>query len=117
MTFFQAVGICLTKYATFAGRATRSEFWYWTIFTWLLSVAALTVDASFASGDAAFGGKQLLSSLVALATFLPSIAVTVRRLHDVKRSGWWFLAAFTGIGLILLLYWAVVASRDEGNTY
>jgi len=117
MNFFQAVGICFKKYVTFAGRATRSEFWYWSLFSWLLSLAALTIDASLANGASQMDGKQLFSSLVALATFLPSIAVSVRRLHDVKRSGWWFLVAFTGIGLILLLYWAVVPSRNDGNKY
>jgi uncharacterized membrane protein YhaH (DUF805 family) len=117
MTFFQAVGICFKKYVTFSGRATRSEFWYWTLFTWLLSIAALTIDSSLETGAAPFGGSQLISTLVALATFLPGLAVSIRRLHDVKRSGWWFLVAFTGIGLILLLYWAVVPSRNDGNEY
>lgn len=117
MNFFQAVGICFKKYATFAGRATRSEFWYWSLFTWLLSLVALAIDASLTDGVGPIGGKQLFSSLVALATLLPSLAVTVRRLHDVNRSGWWFLVAFTGIGLILLLYWSVVPSRNEGNRY
>lgn len=117
MNFFQAVGICFKKYATFAGRATRSEFWYWSLFSWLLSLAALAIDSSLTNGSAQMDEKQLFSMLVVLATCLPSVAVSVRRLHDVKRSGWWFLVAFTGIGLILLLYWAVVPSRNEGNTY
>lgn len=115
MDFFQAVSICFKKYATFAGRAKRSEFWYWSVFTCILSLAAWAIDSSLATGDETLGGEQLVSTLVTLATFLPSIAVSVRRLHDVNRSGWWFLVAFTGIGLILLLYWAVVPSRNEGN--
>lgn len=117
MNFFQAVGICFKKYTTFAGRATRSEFWYWALFSWLISIAALTIDSSLPGDAGQMGGAQLFSSLVALATCLPSLAVSVRRLHDIKRSGWWFLLAFTGIGLILLFVWAVMPSRDEGNTY
>jgi len=117
MTFFQAVSICFKKYATFAGRATRAEFWYWSLFSWLLSLIALAIEASFAKDVGQGGGSQIVSTIVALATFLPSLSVTIRRLHDVKRSGWWFLVAFTGIGLILLLYWAVVPSRNDGNKY
>jgi len=117
MTFFQAVSICFKKYATFAGRATRAEFWYWSLFSWLLSLIALAIDTSFSKDVGQGGGSQIVSTIVALATFLPSLSVTIRRLHDVKRSGWWFLVAFTGIGLILLLYWAVVPSRNEGNKY
>ncbi len=115
MNFFDAVKTCLMKYATFQGRAARAEFWYWTLFSWLLSLAAMAVDQ--AGGADGTGGAQLASTLVMLATWLPGLAVAVRRLHDVNRSGWWFLVAFTGIGLLLLLYWFVQPGKDEGNAY
>jgi len=117
MSFFQAVGICFKKYVTFKGRATRSEFWYWSLFSWLLSLAALAIDSSLSGGAGHMDGKQLFSTLVALATVLPGLAVSIRRLHDVRHSGWWFLIAFTGIGLILLLYWSVLPSRNVDNHY
>ncbi len=116
MNFFEAVKTCLTKYATFRGRAARSEFWYWSLFSCLLSLAAMAIDQAMSGADGA-GGSQLASNLVMLATLLPGMAVSVRRLHDVNRSGWWFLASFTGIGLLLLLYWFVLPGKDEGNAY
>lgn len=118
MDFVTAIKTCLGKYATFKGRASRSEFWYWTLFTWLLSVAAMIVDSAISGGMAAAEpGMQLGSSLVMLVTWLPSLAVSVRRLHDVNRSGWWFLLAFTVLGCVVLLYWFVKPGRDANNRY
>jgi len=116
MGFFDAVKACFGKYATFKGRAIRSEFWYWTLFTWILSIVAFFLDGLISGGDAA-GGTQVISTLVSLVVCLPGIAVAVRRLHDVNRSGWWFLLSFTVIGIILLLFWFVLPGKDEGNAY
>ena len=86
MTFFQAVSICFKKYATFAGRATRAEFWYWSLFSWLLSLIALAIDTSFSKDVGQGGGSQIVSTIVALATFLPSLSVTIRRLHALPQK-------------------------------
>lgn len=117
MDFITSVKTCFGKYATFGGRASRPEFWYWTLFAWLLSVVALVVDTALASGAGAEPGMQLASTVISLATALPSLAVGVRRLHDVNRSGWWMLLALTVVGCVLLLYWFVVPSKNEGNRY
>ena len=80
----------LSSYATFSGRARRSEYWYFTLFALLASLALGVVDGLVGT-DEGMGGQGLLSGLATLALLLPSLAVTARRLHDTDRSGWWIL--------------------------
>lgn len=105
MTFSSAITICLKKYATFNGRAELPEFWYWTLFIWILFMAAFAVDASISGSATPQTGSMLASNLVTLATAIPTLAVSVRRLHDTDHSGWWVLLVFTVIGALPLLYW------------
>jgi uncharacterized membrane protein YhaH (DUF805 family) len=104
MNFTQAITTCFQKYATFSGRATRSEFWWFALFTLLASILA-----------SMFG--ELLNSLVTLALFVPSIAVGARRLHDIGKTGWlqllWIIPV---IGWALLIYWTVQPS-GPANEY
>jgi uncharacterized membrane protein YhaH (DUF805 family) len=86
MGFGEAIGTCFSKYVTFSGRARRSEYWYWVLFGVLVGIAAEILDlAVFRTTSGVF------STLSSLALLLPGIAVTVRRLHDIDRSGWWML--------------------------
>ena len=94
MNFGQAISTCLSKYATFSGRASRPEFWWFFLFQLLVSVAASIVSERF-------------GSLVNLALLLPALAVGTRRLHDIGKSGWWQLLMLTGIGFFVLIYWWV----------
>ena len=95
-----AVKTCLNKYATFSGRAPRSEYWYWV----LAYVIVMTILTMVAPGPT--GGPGVLSNIFALLILLPSIAVGARRLHDIDKSGWWMLLAFIPIiGTIILLIW------------
>ena len=103
MNFVDAIKTCLSKYATFQGQASRSEFWWFFLFQILVSLAALMVSERF-------------GNLVNLALLLPALAVGTRRLHDIGRSGWWQLLMLTGIGILVLLYWWVQPSRS-GNDY
>jgi uncharacterized membrane protein YhaH (DUF805 family) len=105
------------KYATFAGRARRSEYWYFMLFYFLAIVAMAIVDglAGTFSEEAEIG---LFSGLFVLATIVPSIAVTVRRLHDTDRSGWWILINFIPIiGAIVLLVFTVLDSQPGANRF
>lgn len=113
MKFGEAIKSGFSKYITFSGRAPRSEYWFWTLFVILASIVTGVIDA------AAFGDPQMrpFSGIVSLALVLPGIAVAVRRLHDVDHSGWWLLLYFTGIGALLLLFWAVQPSQTEENEY
>ena len=104
MDFVQAVKSCLTQYATFSGRAPRSEYWWFFLFQLLVMVAASMI------GDVVYG-------LASLALLLPALAVGTRRLHDIGRTGWWQLLLLTGIGFLVLLFWWVQPSAGEGNAH
>jgi uncharacterized membrane protein YhaH (DUF805 family) len=96
--FTAAIQSVFRQYATFSGRARRSEFWWFGLFTGVLYVLGLIIDAS--------AGTQALVLVVGLALILPSVAVTARRLHDTNRSGWWILFGFIPIvgGIVLLVF-------------
>ena len=103
MSFVEAVQTCVTqKYATFGGRARRSEYWYYTLFSLLVSlVASIVGGALFVHAE---GDINILSALVSIALFLPGLGVAIRRRHDIGKSGWWYLIALVPfIGWIVLL--------------
>ncbi len=100
MTFSEAVRSGFSNYVNFTGRAARSEFWYWALFTTIVSIVLNIVDYSIGTG------RGLLGELWGLATFLPGLAVGARRLHDTDRSGFWlFLVLVPLIGIIVLIVW------------
>ncbi|HCT5803791.1 DUF805 domain-containing protein [Acinetobacter nosocomialis] len=101
----QAILTCFKKFADFKGRARRREFWYFELFCVLLSLLL-----SFMNED--------LATLAMLITLIPNIAVNVRRLHDIDRSGWWMLIALVPIvGVLLLLFWASQEGNPSANQY
>ncbi|MDQ1287710.1 MAG: hypothetical protein QG622_1275 [Actinomycetota bacterium] len=110
MSFTEAVSTCFSKYATFSGRARRSEFWYFTLFTWLLLAVGTIADTVV--------GTSFITGLVALPIFLPLLGVSVRRLHDTGRSGWFILLDLIPLigGLILLVFY-IQDTKPEGDTY
>ncbi|MDO8296647.1 MAG: DUF805 domain-containing protein [Caulobacter sp.] len=86
----------LKKYADFQGRARRSEYWLFVLFQIIVYIIAAVLGAIAGGGDS--GAVNLLVGVVSLGLLLPSLAVSVRRLHDIDRTGWWVL-----IGLIPLI--------------
>jgi uncharacterized membrane protein YhaH (DUF805 family) len=110
MTFAGAITTCLRKYAVFSGRATRAEFWWWVLAVFIVSIALGMVDAviEVLSG---WDGFSLLSGIFSLAVLLPNLAVTVRRLHDIGKTGWWVLVWIVlGVGPWLILAGLVIAA-------
>ena len=105
------------KYATIEGRASRSEYWWFTLFYVLASALSNVLDAvlGWQFGEPDPFGQQpgVLNLLFLLAIIIPFICVTARRLHDVNRSGWWQLISFTIIGLIPFIYWMVKKPKDN----
>ena len=100
MNFGQSITSCFSQYATFSGRASRSEFWWFFLFQILVSVAAGMVS-------------EKLSGLVSLGLLLPALAVGTRRLHDIGRSGWWQLLLITVIGLLVLVFFWAQPAKGE----
>lgn len=110
----------LKKYATFSGRATRSEYWYFVLIYSIIYTILMGID--FAIGTFS---KQLmengsflgfLSTAYSLVLFLPSLAVTVRRLHDINKSGWWILLIFVPIiGFIVLVIYLCTNSKEDNK--
>ena len=115
MTFQQAVKSCFSKYVTFSGRATRSEYWYWVLFATLGSIVALIIDTAVLGFDPS--GATPITSIFDLVIALPGIAVSARRLHDMDRTGWWLLLTLTGIGAIVLLVWFCFRGTEGPNRY
>lgn len=117
MSFGEAVKTCLSKYATFKGRARRSEYWWFWLFAFILGLAAVCVDMSMGwmSEDLGIG---TCSGILSLALFLPGLAAAVRRLHDTGRSGWWYLIGLIPlIGSIVLLVFLVLDSKVGENRF
>ena len=104
MGFTQAVRSFWSNYANFKGRARRSEYWFITLFLLLTNVAAAGIDLALMQGDVerfvANGGGGIVGLVWLVATILPALAVSVRRLHDTGRTGWWLVVVY--IPVILL---------------
>ena len=116
MNFGQAIESCMGKYATFSGRASRGEFWWFYLFTVLLSWGASLVSSlTLFPGDPAMA--ETFPTIVGLAVALPTFAVGCRRLHDIGKSGWWQLIMLTLVGIIPLIVWWARPSKPEGEKY
>lgn len=111
MSFQEAISSGLSRYIDFNTRSSRSEYWFWVLFVILLSIVAGVID------NLLFG-SSVLGTLVTLGLLVPGIAVGVRRLHDIDRSGWWYLIALIPlIGALVLIYWFVQPGTPGSNEY
>jgi len=107
----------LKKYAVFGGRARRKEYWFFALFNIIISIVLAVIDGVTGSFSAE-AGVGLLGGIYTLAVLIPGIAVSVRRLHDTDRSGWWlFIALIPLIGAIVLLVFMVQDSKPGQNQY
>ncbi|RKZ43234.1 MAG: DUF805 domain-containing protein [Gammaproteobacteria bacterium] len=107
----------LKKYAVFSGRARRKEYWYFVLFNIIISIVLLVIDGIAGTIDAETG-IGLLDSIYTLAIFIPSIAVGVRRLHDISRTGWWLLILLIPlIGFIVIIIFLLQDSTPGENEY
>ena len=116
MGFGAAIASGFRNYAKGRGRATRSEFWYWTLFVFLVGIAASAVDVVLAS-VLGLDDHGAFNSLTSLALLIPGIAVTIRRLHDTDRSGWWYLLPLTIIGIIPFVIWVCSRGTPGANRF
>jgi uncharacterized membrane protein YhaH (DUF805 family) len=110
MNFGEAIKSGFSNYVNFSDRACRSEYWFWYLFFTIVLVVAAIVDGLI--------GASVTSVIWYLATILPNIAISVRRLHDLDRSGWWiFLGLIPLVGGIILLIWYCTKGTDGPNRF
>ena len=110
--FFESVQLALINYFNFQGRSSRGAFWYIVLLT-----VITTVFLSLCSYRMTPEILVTLTALYFIIIFIPTLALKVRRLHDVNKSDWWILIAFTGIGYFLLLYWYCLKGTLGANYY
>jgi uncharacterized membrane protein YhaH (DUF805 family) len=106
------------KYADFSGRARRSEYWFFTLFNTLITLVLALLGLNLVhllglNPHGAFG----LAYLYLLVAFLPTLAVSVRRLHDIGLSGWWYLIVLVPFGALVLTVLAIIDSQAGANRF
>ena len=107
----------LRKYAVFGGRSRRKEYWFFVLFVVVISTVLTSVDGLIGAYDRSTG-VGLLSAIFSLAILIPSISVSVRRLHDIDRTGWWVLISLVPlVGWIVLLVFHVQDGTPGTNRY
>ncbi len=113
VSFMEAIVSAMTSnYCRFSGRASRSEFWWFWLFSWILAVV---VSLIFSSSET---GNLIASSVVSLILLLPTLGLCVRRLHDIGKSGWCLLIGLIPlVGAIILIVWYCNPSIQEANQY
>ena len=110
MTFGTSVATCFSKYVNFQGRASRSEFWWFTLFVWLVCFIAIIIDGAI--------DQSIVQPIAGLALFFPSLSVQVRRLHDTDKSGGWALVGIIPlIGSIILLIMCAFKGTPGTNRF
>ena len=116
MDIQKSIKTCFNKYATFSGRASRSEYWFFVLFGILGSIVTLIIDVNIL-GYSLDSEYTPISSIFSIILFTPSIAVGCRRLHDVNYSGWLQLIAITIIGIIPLMIWLCSEGTKKNNSH
>ncbi len=122
MSFSEAASTVLKqKYATFSGRARRSEFWWGYLAIMLISlVATIILMVGFVAAQevpALAVAAGIIYAVIYIGVFIPSLAVQVRRLHDTGRSGWWILLGLVPFGALVLIVFAVLESEPGANKW
>ncbi|MBN8872039.1 MAG: DUF805 domain-containing protein [Rhodospirillales bacterium] len=112
-SFGISIQICLRKYASFAGRAPRAEYWWFVLFEILVQLAANMIDHALETTP-----PGLVGPLASLALLLPALAVAARRLHDIDRSAWWLLLYLVPVvGWLVLLVWHCTRGTRGPNRF
>jgi uncharacterized membrane protein YhaH (DUF805 family) len=104
------------KFADFKGRSRRKEYWFFVLINVVAIVVLTGIDLMLGTADAE-SGYGVLSGIFCLAILIPSLAVSIRRLHDTGRSGWWVLLSAVPIVGLVVLYFALLDSQPGDNQY
>ena len=131
MNMMTAVETVYSKYATFSGRARRAELWWFVLFSFIVNLVLSFIDSalfgtvvesgSLSGGDFSYQSQTdtpILSGIFGLASLIPSIAVGVRRLHDINKSGWWILISLIPVvGFIIMIVWYATGGDKGANRF
>jgi uncharacterized membrane protein YhaH (DUF805 family) len=118
MNFVDSVKCALKNYRTFRGRASRSEFWYFLLFDFSVLFILVFINKFIYGESNEFNLLKFLISIIFIALILPSITVTVRRLHDINKSGLWiFLQIIPLIGPLIIYVLCALPSTNGTNKY
>ena len=114
MGMMEAVGLFFRNYANFQGRSRRAEYWWPVLFN---MIVIIPIYLLMLAGGAIGGLASLIYIVYVLAIFLPGLSVSVRRLHDLEKSGWWYLIALIPLVGLLLLYWFCQSGTAGPNKF
>lgn len=113
--FGEAISICFQRYFGFSGRASRSEYWFFILFTVLLGIGTSFLDGIVFGLPVSDDVVGPINTLTTLAVFIPTLAVGWRRLHDIGRSGWWIGGFFLAVpGLAVMMFLVILSIGDAG---
>ena len=118
MNFLEAVKSYFVRWNDFKGRSSRSEYWWGYLFSGIVNIVLNVLIPNLEPGDST--GLFLLALLklgILLFILVALLSLTVRRFHDVNKSGWWYLLFFTIIGIIPILYWFVQKGDETDNRF
>lgn len=124
MGFTAAIRSGFDHYVKFDGRASRSAYWWWALFVFIVGIVANVLDGVFGLQQfREFNGQMyaaggVISGIATLALLLPNLSVTIRRLHDTDRSGWWwFIVIIPVVGWIIYLYFMIARGTPGPNRF
>ena len=124
MGFTAAIRSGFDHYVKFDGRASRSAYWWWALFVFIVGIVANVLDGVFGFQQfREFNGQMyaaggVISGIATLALLLPNLSVTIRRLHDTDRSGWWwFIVIIPVVGWIIYLYFMIARGTPGPNRF
>lgn len=111
--FVEALQLFFRNYALFSGRSSRGAFWFWILWSLIISIVLSGLDMMLFGSS----GVGYLGGIWNLVTIIPGLAIGARRLHDVNHSGWWQLIGITVIGLLVLIYWFCKPGQEQTNDF
>ena len=117
MNMKEAVISVLTNWNNFSGRACRSEFWYFILATFLVSIIISIIEIATGMVDIESSEMGILSWIFTLLLFVPSLSVTARRLQDRGWSGWWQLLYLTIVGILVIVVLNILPAKEEENKW
>jgi uncharacterized membrane protein YhaH (DUF805 family) len=117
MNMKEAVISVLTNWNNFSGRACRSEFWYFVLATFLVSIIISIIEIATGMVDIESAEMGILSIIFTLLLFVPSLSVTARRLQDRGWSGWWQLLYLTIVGIFVIIVLNILPAKEDENKW